>query len=159
MHVVLEVVEVVTDQLGDDPILLGHLLLHLHHLRPRRMELFFQGLDPTKLFGLHNHHVVRTVHRVVGLEREGQISQYQQRIYSSTDHCLNIRHRMIQTGPDDTDQLLTSVNHSQVWPLAIAPVPLLHASLHLSRIVGCQRQTLETMMSRHRARRNKVVQR
>ena len=65
---------------------------------------------------------------------------------------------MIETGSNDTDQLMTSVNCPQVWPLVVAPVPLLCASFHLSCIVGRQGQTLQTMMSCHRARRNEVVQ-
>ena len=73
-HVVLEMVEVVTNQLGDDAILFGHLLLHLDHLCLRRLELLFQGLNPTKLLGLHDHRVVRTVHRVVGLEERSNQS-------------------------------------------------------------------------------------
>ena len=50
-HVILEVVEVVTDQLGDDPILFRHLLLHFHHLRLRRAELLLQGLNLTDTGG------------------------------------------------------------------------------------------------------------
>ena len=69
LHVVLEVVKIVTNQLGNDSILFHHLLLHLYHLRPRRAELLFQGLNPTELFGLHDHRVICMVHRVVGLER------------------------------------------------------------------------------------------
>ena len=37
LYVVLEMVKVVTDQLGDDTILLRHLLLHLNHLRLGRL--------------------------------------------------------------------------------------------------------------------------
>ena len=68
-HVVLEMVEVVTNQLGDDLILFGHLPLHLYHLRLRRSELLLQGFNPTKLFSLHNHRIVRVVHRVIGLRK------------------------------------------------------------------------------------------
>ena len=50
-HVVLKMFKVVTHKLCDDLILLCHLLL-----------------DITKLLGLHDHHVVHTVHHVVGLE-------------------------------------------------------------------------------------------
>ena len=67
-HVVLEMVEVVTDQLGDDAILFCHLLLHLHHLRPGRAELLLQGLDLTELFSLHDHHIVRVVYCVLSLQ-------------------------------------------------------------------------------------------
>ena len=65
---------------------------------------------------------------------------------------------MIKTGPDDTDQLTTSVDCPRVWPLVVAPVPLLHALLHLSHVVGRQEQTLETTMSGHGTRRDEVVQ-
>ena len=67
-HVVLKMFEVVTDQLGDDPILLRRFHLQFRHLRPRRAELLLKGLDTTKLFGLHDHRVVCTVHRVVRLQ-------------------------------------------------------------------------------------------
>ena len=66
---------------------------------------------------------------------------------------------MVDPRPDDTNQLSTSINGPQVWPLVVAPVPLLRASLHLSHIVGCQGQMLETMTSSHRTGRDKVVQR
>ena len=65
---------------------------------------------------------------------------------------------MIKTSPNDTNQLSTSVDHPQVWPLVVTPVPLLCALLHLSHVVGSQRQVLETTTSGHRTRRNKVVQ-
>ena len=71
-HVVLKVVEVVTDQLGDDAILFHHLLLHLHHLRLGRAELLLQDLDPSELFSLHDHRVVQAVHRVIGLKKVDQ---------------------------------------------------------------------------------------
>ena len=69
MHVVLKVVEVVTHELCDDPILFRHLLLYFHHLRPQRLELLLKGLDPTKLLSLHHHHVIQVMHRVVGLNK------------------------------------------------------------------------------------------
>ena len=65
---------------------------------------------------------------------------------------------MIKASPDNTDQLTTHVNHPRVWPLVITPAPLLHASLHLSHVVGSQRQALETTTSGHRTRRDEVVQ-
>ena len=58
VHVVLKVFEVVTNQLSDDLILLLHLLLE-------GAELLLQGLNTTKLFGLHDHRIVRAVHRVI----------------------------------------------------------------------------------------------
>ena len=69
LHVVLEMVEVVTNQLGDDSVLFRHLLLHFCHLRPRRVELLLQGLDPTELFSLHDHRIVCVVHHIIGLEK------------------------------------------------------------------------------------------
>ena len=66
---------------------------------------------------------------------------------------------MIKTGPNDTDQLSTSVDRPRVWPLVVASVPLLRASLHLSRVIGSQGQTLQTTMSGHRPRGDEVIQR
>ena len=71
---------------------------------------------------------------------------------------LDVHHGMINTGPDDTDQLLTSVDCPQVWPLVVTSVPLLRASLHLNRIVGHQGQMLQTTMSSHGTSRDEVVQ-
>ena len=52
-------------------------------------------------------------------------------------HCgLDVCHRMVQTGTNDPHQLTTHIDCPRVWPLVIAPVPLLRASLYLSRIVG-----------------------
>ena len=65
-HVVLKMFKVVTHELCDDPILLLYLCLE-------GAELLLQDLDPTKLFGLHDHRIVCMVHYVVGLRR-GQIS-------------------------------------------------------------------------------------
>ena len=61
VHVVLKVFEVVTHELCDDSILFLDLLLE-------GAELLLQGLNTTKLFGLHDHHIVRAVHHVVQLE-------------------------------------------------------------------------------------------
>ena len=54
-----------TPSVGDDTVLFRHLLLHLDHLCPGRAELLLQGLNTTKLFGLHDHRIVRAVHHVV----------------------------------------------------------------------------------------------
>ena len=62
-HVVLEMFEVVTHKLCDDSILLRHLL-------PERVELLFQGLNTSKLFGLHDHRIVCTVHHIIRLENQ-----------------------------------------------------------------------------------------
>ena len=69
-HVVLEVVEIVTNQLGDDPVLFHHLLLQICYFTLGRAELLFLGLDPTKLLGLHDHRIVRAVHHVLSLKRK-----------------------------------------------------------------------------------------
>ena len=68
MHVVLKMVEVVTHELCDDPILLRQLLLQFCHLCPGRVELLLQGLDLTELFSLHDHRIVCMVHRIIGLK-------------------------------------------------------------------------------------------
>ena len=65
---------------------------------------------------------------------------------------------MIKAGPNNTDQLTTSIDRPQVRPLVVAPIPLLRASLHLSRIVGSQGQALETTTSGHRPGRNEVIE-
>ena len=66
---------------------------------------------------------------------------------------------MVQTHTNDPHQLMTCIDHLQVRPLVVAPIPLLHATFHLQCVVGSQGQALETMMSGHRTRRDKVVQR
>ena len=81
------------------------------------------------------------------------------RIYSSTYHQLDIRHRMVQTGTNNTNQLMTGIYRRRSRPLLITPVPLLHTAFHLCRVVGSQGQTLKTMASSHRPRGNEVVQR
>ena len=80
-------------------------------------------------------------------------------IHSSTYHRLNIRHQMIKAGPNDTNQLTTSIDCPRVWPLVVAPVPFLRASLHLSHVIGSQGQALEMTMSGNGTRGNEVVQR
>ena len=65
---------------------------------------------------------------------------------------------MVQPSTNNPDQLMTSVDRPQVWSLVITPVPLLCTSFHLSRVVGHQGQTLETMTSGHQPRRDEVVQ-
>ena len=55
-------------KLCDDTILFRRLLLQFYHLRLRRAELLLQGLDTTELFGLHDHCIVRVVHRVIRLK-------------------------------------------------------------------------------------------
>ena len=73
-HVVLEMVEVVTDQLSDDSILFRHLLLQLNYFCLGSLELLFQDLNPTKLLSLHDHHIVRAVHCIVRLEERSNQS-------------------------------------------------------------------------------------
>ena len=53
---------------------------------------------------------------------------------------------------------MTRINCPGVWPLVVTPVPLLCASLHLSHVVGSQRQTLEMTTSGHGPRGDEVVQ-
>ena len=65
---------------------------------------------------------------------------------------------MVQTGTNDPHQLTTRIDRLRVRPLVVAPVPLLRALFHLSRVVGRQGQTLETMTSSHRPGRDEVVQ-
>ena len=69
VHVVLEVFEVVTHQVGDDAVLLCQLVLQLLDTTLGGMELLLKSLDSSQLFGLHNHHIVHTVHRVIRLKR------------------------------------------------------------------------------------------
>ena len=66
---------------------------------------------------------------------------------------------MVQTGTNDPHQLTTCIDRLRVWPLVVASVPLLRASLHLSRVVRSQGQTLEMTTSGHRPRGDEVVQR
>ena len=79
-------------------------------------------------------------------------------IYSLTYHGLDICHQMIKTGPDNTDQLATSIDCHRVRPLVVVPIPLLHASLHLSCVVGSQGQVLETTTSGHGTRGDEVIE-
>ena len=66
---------------------------------------------------------------------------------------------MVQSSTNNPYQLTTRINHLGVRPLVVAPVPLLCASLHLSRVVGSQGQTLETTTSGHQSRRDEIIQR
>ena len=65
---------------------------------------------------------------------------------------------MVQTSTHDPDQLTTRIDRLGVWPLVIAPIPLLCTLLHLSHIVRSQGQALETTTSGHGTRRNEVVE-
>ena len=109
VHVVLKMVKVVTHELYDDPILFHHLLLQFYHFCPRRLELLLQGLDMTKLLGLHDHHIVHTVHHIIRLEVKSV--DHLKWIHSLTYHGLDICHRMVQTGTNDPNQLTTHINH------------------------------------------------
>ena len=75
-----------------------------------------------------------------------------------TYHGLDICHRMVQTGTNNPHKLTTRIDGCRVWPLVIAPIPLLCASLHLSHIIGSQGQALETTMHSHQSRGNKVIE-
>ena len=65
---------------------------------------------------------------------------------------------MIQTSPDDTDQLSAGVDCPQLRPLVVTSVPFLCAVFHLCSIIGSQGQMLQMTTSCHGASRNKVVQ-
>ena len=65
---------------------------------------------------------------------------------------------MVQTSTNDSHQLTTRIDRLRIWPLVVAPVPLLHASFHLSHVIGSQGQTLKTTTSGHGTRGDKVVQ-
>ena len=64
---------------------------------------------------------------------------------------------MVQPSTNDPHQLMIHIDHQGVWPLVVAPVPLLRASLHLSHVVGSQEQMLEMTTSGHGPRGDEVV--
>ena len=76
MHGVLKVLEVVTHQVGNDTILFHQLVLQLLIMTLQGKELLLEGLDPAKLFGLHDHHVVSVVHPVSLGVRGHETSDY-----------------------------------------------------------------------------------
>ena len=73
VHVVLEVLEVVTHQVGDDVVLLCQLVLQILNSTLGGVELLLQGLDSSQLFGLHNHHIVHVVHSIFSLKEKCQL--------------------------------------------------------------------------------------
>ena len=73
------------------------------------MELLLKGLDPAKLLGLHDHHVVHAAHPVLSLSEVNQLNPDSQ-IHSLTYRHLDIGHGMVQTSTNHTDQLLTGVD-------------------------------------------------
>ena len=156
-HVVLEVFEVVTHQIGNDVILLSQLILQILITTLQGMELLLEGLDLTKLFGLHDHHIVCMVHPIFGLE--GRISGHHQGSTVQPHHHLNIRHGVVQPSTHHSNQLTTSVDNLQPRPLVVMPVPLLRTAFYLCCIVGHQGQMLEMMMSGDQTRCDKVLER
>ena len=87
-------VEVVTHQGGDDVVLFCQLVLQFLHMTLGGVELLLQGLNPSQLFGLHDHHIVHTVHSIFSLLKSvnyGTLTEYQYCTY----HHLNIGHGMI----------------------------------------------------------------
>ena len=67
VHVGLEVIEVVTHQVGNDTVLFGQLVFKILDTPIKSMDLLFQDLDLSKLRSLHDHHIVHMVHRIVHL--------------------------------------------------------------------------------------------
>ena len=66
-HVVLKVFKVVTHEVCDDAILLLQLVLQLLVTTLQGKELLLEGLNSSKLLGLHDHCIVRAVHPVFSL--------------------------------------------------------------------------------------------
>ena len=67
-HVVLEVLEVVIHQVGDDAILLGQFVLQVLIMTLEVMELLLKSLNP-ELFSLHDHCIICVAHPVLSLLR------------------------------------------------------------------------------------------
>ena len=64
---------------------------------------------------------------------------------------------MIQTGPNYTNQLSTSVNNVQPRTLIVTLIPFLGAVSHLGGIVQSKGKTFEMMMSGNGPRLNEVL--
>ena len=110
------------------------------------MELLLEGLNPTKLLGLHDHRVVHVAHPVFSLSK-CQLMFTISRTTTATYRHLNVGHGMVQTGTNHTNQLLTGFDDLCPCSLVVTLIPLLCAPLHLGSIVGCEGDALETMMS------------
>ena len=67
MHIVLKVFEVGTHEVCDDAILFLQLALQFLITTLQGKELLLEGLNLSKLFGLHNHHIVHVVHPIFSL--------------------------------------------------------------------------------------------
>ena len=158
MHVVLEVFEVVTHQVGDDAVLLCQLVLQLLDTTLGGMELLLKSLDSSQLFGLHNHHIVHTVHSIFSLLKSVSYSYSYEYQYYTYGH-LYIGHGMVYCSPHHSDQLLTGVDDIRTWSLVVTLIPLLHGSLHLCCVVRSQGQALEMMMSGNGPGLDKVLER
>ena len=74
-----------------------------------------------------------------------------------TYHQLNIGHGMVQTGPDDTHQLMADIHDLQTHPLVVVFVPFLGATTHLCCIVGSKGKALEMTVCRNSPHLNKVL--
>ena len=72
VHVVLEVLEVVTHQVGNDMILLRQLVLQILIVTLQGMELLLKGLNPAKLFSLHDYCIVYMAHPIFSLLEANQ---------------------------------------------------------------------------------------
>ena len=66
-HVVLEVFEIVTHQVGDDTVLLLQLVLQVLITTLKAMEPLLKSLDPAELFSLHDHYIVHVAHPILSL--------------------------------------------------------------------------------------------
>ena len=110
LHIVLEVFKVVTHQLCNNAILFRQLVLQILDTTLSRVELLLQGLDPTQLFSLHDHHVVCVVYPVFSLTKVVSDGPHKCCTTIATYCHLNIRHGVVQTSTDNTHQLSTGVN-------------------------------------------------
>ena len=99
--VVLEVVEVVTHQVGNNTVLFQQLLFQI-------VNSTLKGLDLFKPQSLHDHHVVHTVYPILSLSKSNQLMLIN-RIYNLAYHHLDICHQVVQTSTNDTNQLMTGV--------------------------------------------------
>ena len=64
-HVVLEVIEDVTYQVGDDVVLLCQLVFKVLDLTLKAMNLLLESLDLSKLQHLHDHRIVSVVYCIL----------------------------------------------------------------------------------------------
>ena len=69
-HVVLEVFKVVTHEVGDGMILFLQFVLQYLVATLQGKELLLEGLNTSKLFGLHDHRIVYAVHPIFSLSSQ-----------------------------------------------------------------------------------------